>query len=162
MAKYEAILSAYAGLTAPTHLSPEQGRPLADADQTDRFGIVNLRFGDAPAIVFDFQHQPAVFLSHPDIDFGRIGVADDVGKSLLENTEESRIEILVPQRILNRGLDAALDAGLALELAGLPFDGRQQAGRIQYARAQFRRDAADGVHGLVDARSHGLCLFVQR
>ena len=92
---------------------------------------------------------------------GRLSVANDVGERFLKNTEEGGVQVLIEQSFLDRCLDPALKAGLTLELIGLPFNSREQAGRVQQPGPQFRRNAADRVDDSINALGHGSASFVE-
>jgi len=109
----------------------EQGRALAHAEEADGFGVADLFLGDPAAIVFDFEEEARSGLSESYVDSGRTGVTDDVGQRLLEDTKEGGIEILIPDCFGHGGLDVATDAGFFLKFIGLPFEGGEQAGRVE-------------------------------
>ena len=92
---------------------------------------------------------------------GRVSVANDVGERFLKNAEEGCVQVLIEQSFLDRCLDPALKAGLALELIGLPFNGRQQAGRVQQPGPQFGGDATDRVDDFINALGHGAASFME-
>src|SRR5260221_3127033 len=134
---------ALARLPAQPHFSAEQRGPLAHADQADRFGVENLRFGNAAPIVLDLQNKMFDRFNQPHLDPGGSGVADDVGERFLKNAEEGRVQVLIQDRIAHRHVDAALDAGLPLEFIRLALHRRRQPGPVEKTRPSFRGDSAE-------------------
>src|ERR1043166_5244957 len=145
-----------AGLTAPGHLPAEQRGPLAHSQKTDGLRVVNLRLGYAAPIVLDLQFQPAFVFGEAHFDPRCAGVANYIRECLLKYPEECCVEVRIPVCVFNGGFDTALDAGLALELMGLPFDRRFEAGGVEHAWPQFRRNPSNRLDGVINARSHVL------
>ena len=86
---------ALASMASNAQLASQQFRPLAHAAQADRLRARDFGFGNAQAIVFDLQEEAAILLAQLHLDPRGPGVADDIGKGLLENAEEGRGQFLV-------------------------------------------------------------------
>ena len=124
--------------------------------------VLNLAFGNAATVVLHFQNEMFRRFDQAHFDFAGVGMADDVGERLLENTEESRVQVLIQNGIVDGHVHMALDAGLLLEFIGLPLQGSGQPGGIQQPGPQFCHDAADGLDRFVNAVGHRVNLAMKR
>ena len=141
-------------LTSQPHVATKQSCTFPHAKQSNGFGIVDLCLRDAASVVFHLKDQVVVGLRESHLHPRCLRMPDDVRERFLENPEKHGVQVLVPKRLLDHRLDAALDAGLFLELAGLPLERGDQAGRIQQTRAQFGRNPPDRLDRLVNALRH--------
>src|ERR1041385_6906494 len=71
----------------------EQSGALAHAEQADGFGVRDLRFGNAAAIVLGFEQKLAATLLQMHGHFCGVGMANDVRERFLENAEESGVQV---------------------------------------------------------------------
>ena len=83
--------SALAGFAAEGDPAAEQCGALPHAEQTDGLGIVNFLVRNPPGVVLHFEDQMPGNLRYVDFNFGRVGVADDIGQGLLKDPEERRV-----------------------------------------------------------------------
>lgn len=132
----------------------QQGRALANAEQSNRFRVMNFGLGNAAAVVLHFEHDLAVGFSQTHFHFCRVCVADDVGERLLKNAEERGVEFLVPTRFYHLRRHLAANSRLHLELVRLPFQRGQQSGGVKDAGAKLGGDAANGLNGFVNVGRH--------
>src|SRR5258708_4277338 len=154
---------ALAGFTLEADLAAEQRGALTHPDQPDGSRVVDLRGGDAAAVVFDDEEHAPLLLAGADDHPGGTGVPHDVGERLLEDAEEGRVQVGIERGIVpQRAGHVALDAGAALEFVGLPFERGDEPQIIENAGAQLRRDPAHRLDGGVNVPGHGLDLVVER
>jgi len=105
------------------HVAAQQGGAFLNSKQPDGFRIVDFCLGNTAAIVLYLENNLAVGFGEAHFDVSGFRMANDIGERFLKDPEECRIEVLVPNSFLHVGLDFADDAGLVLELSGLPFHG---------------------------------------
>lgn len=89
-------------------------------------------------------------------------MADDIRQRFLKNSEQGRVEVLVPDRLAKTGFDATAYSGSLFKLAGLPLYRRRKPRGIQHARSQLGRNPADRLDGLVDVTRHPAGLLVEQ
>ena len=88
---------------------------------------------DSFAVVFDLDPDSIVIDSQTDVNLGCLGVAGDIGQSLLQDAEHGCGNRPIDVDLFGKVGDAA-DGGAPLELFNLPLDGRNQTEVIEQPR----------------------------
>jgi len=132
------------------NFAAEQRRAFANAEQPERFAIVNMRWRNSDAVVADFQNQMIIDLEKIHFHCAGFGMANDIGQRLLKDAKERGVQFGVERAVRNNCVHATNDAGLRLKLLRLPFDRRKQAGGVQHAGTQFGSDAPNRLYSFVN------------
>jgi hypothetical protein len=134
--------SSTARARADLESAAQQRRPFSHAQQAHRLRVRDFFFGDAAAIVADFQNNPPGGFAQFHLDVRGAGMANDVGESFLEDAEKSGVQIGTEAAFPQMNADVAFDAGACLKIVGLPFEGGSEAKMIEHSRTEFGGDAA--------------------
>ena len=81
----------FARFPAHAHFSTEQRRPFAHSKQANGARIIDLLFGDAPAVVLYFEDKITGHLGQTHVHPAGLGVANDVGERFLKDSEEGGV-----------------------------------------------------------------------
>src|SRR6186713_2087695 len=80
---------AFAALALNPQGAAQQSRALTNAQEANRFCVMNLSFRNAAPVVFHLEDNMFTSFNQAHFYFRCLGVADDVGERFLKNAEES-------------------------------------------------------------------------
>ena len=152
---------AFGGRAAQFEIAAVECGAFAHAEQAQGPGAADGFVGDTAPVIGDFENEMSGFLAQADVDAGCAGVSDHIREGFLENAKEGGVQFRIANVLTDSGSNAAWDAALFLEFAGLPFQCGGQTGAVEETGAQFGGNASDGMDGFVDVAEHGAGLFAQ-
>src|SRR5579871_279114 len=126
--------------------APGQMSSLPHSQYPKGVWICDLRVSNTQTVIGDSQLEVSARLPDRDIDARRLGVSQDVRKSLLRDAKHRRHLVSVQRCALDSDFACCVDARPSLELLRLPLQGLTYAQVVQNGWPQFGRNPLNGAN----------------